>query len=107
MLDDLLPIAERPLTLFEPIQHRSPELMSALDAVNDRFGKKSLVIAREGFKNRSGMRQKYRSPRYTTRISDVPVIRKQSCKNQLKAERTYPNFKPFKTRSKEGLELVL
>ena len=76
MLDDLLPIAERPLTLFEPHEPRSPELMRALDAVNDRFGKKSLVIAREGFKNRSGMRQQYRSPRYTTRISDVPVIRR-------------------------------
>jgi len=76
MLDDLLPVAKRPLTLFEPCQTRSPELMSALDAVNNRFGKKSLVIAREGFKNRSGMRQQYRSPRYTTRISDVPVIRK-------------------------------
>ena len=75
MLDDLLPVAKRPLTLFEPCQPRSPELMSALDAVNNRFGKKSLVIAREGFKNRSGMRQQYRSPRYTTRISDVPVIR--------------------------------
>ena len=75
MLDDLLPIAERPRTLFEPIEQRSPELMSALDAVNNRFGKKSLVLAREGFQKRTSMRQKFRSPRYTTRISDVPAIR--------------------------------
>jgi len=52
MQDDLLPIKERPLTLFEPL------------------------IAREGFNNRSGIRHQYRLPRYTTRISDVPVIRK-------------------------------
>lgn len=75
MLDDLIPKAQRPLTLFDPIEARAPELMAALDAVNTRFGKKSLVIAREGYQKRSGMRQQFRSPRYTTRISDVPVIR--------------------------------
>ena len=75
MLDDLLPIAQKPLTLFDTTDTRSPQLMAALDAVNDRFGKKSLVIAREGFTGRTAMRQEFRSPRYTTRISDVPVIR--------------------------------
>ena len=75
MLNDLLPVSERPRTLFEPIEQRNPELMSALDAVNSRFGKKSLVLAREGFQRRTYMRQQFRSPRYTTRISDVPVIR--------------------------------
>ena len=74
MLDDLLPIAQRPLTLFDEVETRSPELMAALDAVNGRFGKKSLVLAREGFQKRASMRQQSRSPRYTTRISDVPVI---------------------------------
>ena len=75
MLDDLLPFDERPLTLFEPTVQRSPELMKALDAVNDRYGKKSLVLAREGFKNRTTMRQQWRSPRYTTRIEELPVIK--------------------------------
>lgn len=75
MIDDLLPTEQRPLTLFDEVDSRSPELMVALDAVNDRFGKKSLVLAREGFRKRSAMRQSFRSPRYTTRISDVPIIR--------------------------------
>lgn len=75
MLDDLLPIADRPMTLFDPVETRSPELMVALDAVNGRYGKKSLVLAREGFKKRTTMRQEHRSPRYTTRITDVPVVR--------------------------------
>lgn len=75
MLDDLLPVAQRPLTLFDPIESRSPDLMAALDAVNGRYGKKSLVLAREGFAQRASMKQQFRSPRYTTRISDVPVIR--------------------------------
>ena len=75
MLDDLLPIDQRPLTLFDTPDERSPKLMNALDAVNDRYGKKSLVVAREGFSRRTAMKQEFRSPRYTTRISDVPVIR--------------------------------
>jgi DNA polymerase V len=75
MLDDLLPIAQRPLTLFDEVKTRSPKLMAALDVDNNRYGKKSLVIAREGFAGRTAMKQEFRSPRYTTRISDVPVIR--------------------------------
>ena len=75
MLDDLLPLAERPLTLFDETEPRSPALMQALDAVNNRYGKKSLVLAREGFQKRASMKQQFRSPRYTTRISDVPIIR--------------------------------
>jgi len=39
MLDDLLPIAQRPLTLFDAPDTRSPQLMAALDAINDRYGK--------------------------------------------------------------------
>lgn len=75
MLDDLLPIVDRPATLFDSIETRSPKLMTALDAVNGRHGKKSPVLAREGFKERTLMRQDHPSPRYTTKISDVPVIR--------------------------------
>jgi len=75
MLDDLLPVAQRPLPLFDDPEPRSPALMDALDAVNGRYGKKSLVLAREGFAKRAVMRQQFRSQRYTTRISDVPVIR--------------------------------
>ena len=75
MLDDLLPLAQRPLTLFDDPEPRSPALMDALDAVNGRYGKKTLVLAREGYAKRAVMRQQFRSPRYTTRIADVPVIR--------------------------------
>ena len=56
-------IAQRPLTLFDDPEPRSPALMDALDAVNGRFGKKSLVLAREGFAKRAVMRQQFRSPR--------------------------------------------
>jgi len=74
MLDDLLPFEDRPRTLFDTPQ-RSPKLMTALDAVNNRFGKKTMVLASEGTSRFWQLRANHRSPRYTTRISDLPVVR--------------------------------
>lgn len=74
MLDDLLPLDDRPRTLFEAPQ-RSPALMTALDAVNSRFGKKTMVLASEGMSRSWQLRADHRSPRYTTRLSDLPVVR--------------------------------
>ena len=75
MLDDLLPIEDRPRTLFDAMRPKSGELMRALDAVNDRFGKKTLVLASEGMTRPWALRADHRSPRYTTRIEDLPVVR--------------------------------
>ncbi len=74
MLDDLLPFEDRPRTLFD-VPRGSPALMSALDKVNARFGKKTLVLASEGMSRSWQLRSEYRSPRYTTRISDLPVVK--------------------------------
>ena len=74
MLDDLLPLEDRPRTLFDAPE-RSSALMTALDAVNDRFGKKTMVLASEGMTRSWQLRADHRSPRYTTRISDLPVVR--------------------------------
>ena len=75
MLDDLLPIEDRPRTLFDVMRPKSAQLMSALDQVNDRFGKKTLVLASEGMERSWALRADHRSPRYTTRIEDLPVVR--------------------------------
>ena len=75
MLDDLLPIEDRPMTLFDVMRPNSAQLMGALDAVNDRFGKKTLVLASEGMRRSWALRADHRSPRYTTRISDLPVVK--------------------------------
>jgi DNA polymerase V len=74
MLDDLLPLKDRPRTLFDT-PRGSPALMRALDAVNSRFGKKTMVLASEGMSRSWQLRADYRSPRYTTRLSDLPVVR--------------------------------
>lgn len=78
LLDDLLPEADRPRTLFDAAdgsEARSRAVMQALDAVNARFGKKTMVLGSEGTSRAWAMRAEHRSPRYTTRISDLPVVR--------------------------------
>ena len=49
--------------------------MAALDQVNDRFGKKTMVLASEGMKRSWKLRADHLSPRYTTRLSELPVVR--------------------------------
>ena len=75
MLDDLLPIEDRPRTLFDVPRHEESAAMIALDQINSRFGKKTMVIASEGVKRTWQHRAKHRSPRYTTRLADLPVVR--------------------------------
>ena len=49
--------------------------MHAMDAVNARFGKRTLTLASEGLNRSWALRADHRSPRYTTRISDLPKVR--------------------------------
>jgi len=75
MLDDLVRLEDRPLTLFDAPRVKSRALMAALDQVNDRFGKKTMVLASEGMNRTWQLRANHQSPRYTTRIADLPVVR--------------------------------
>ncbi len=77
MLEDLIAADRRPHTLFEDKgdTERRDRLMAALDDINGRFGKMSAVPATMGFKREWRARADMKSPCYTTRISDVPVVR--------------------------------
>jgi len=75
LLDDLLRFEDQPQTLSDVVSPKTQALMSALDQVNDRFGKKTMVLASEGMKQRWQLRLDHRSPRYTTRLADLPVVR--------------------------------
>lgn len=53
-------------------------LMSAIDAVNRRYGRGSLILASaglEGGKRPWSMKQERRTPRYTTEWDEMPVVR--------------------------------
>ena len=75
LLDDLVRMEDRPRTLFDIQKPKSRALMATLDQINDRFGKKTMVLASEGTKRSWQLRSDHRSPRYTTRLSDLPVVR--------------------------------
>lgn len=53
-------------------------LMSAMDAINNRYGKGTVHVASSGLGDNGqtwGMRQERRTPQYTTRVSDIPTAR--------------------------------
>ena len=75
ILDDLIPADLAPVDLFAHEQERSGRLSAALDSINDRWGKKTLILASEGFKQSFATKADMRSPRYTTRLSDFPIAR--------------------------------
>ena len=75
MLDDLVVAELRPRTLFEGDVDRRERLMTALDVVNDRFGKFSAVPAVQGFRRDWKARSDSRSPAWTTRLDEVPIVR--------------------------------
>lgn len=75
MLDDLVSEDLRPRTLFEADTERRERLMIAIDEVNHRFGKFSVVTGVQGYKREWRMRSDNRLPAWTTRIDEVPRVR--------------------------------
>ena len=75
---DLVPLAGSQRALIGGFDREGGEaLMTALDACNRRWGRGAVVPANSGFVARRSWSTKFemRSPRYTTRISEVPVVR--------------------------------
>ncbi len=57
------------------VEQRSVALMSAMDAVRQRFGGQSIHLAGEGLRPRWGVKSANRSPRYTTCWGELPIVR--------------------------------
>lgn len=55
-------------------QDKSAKLMKALDEINHRFGRDSLICASSGFDRKWAMKCGNRSPRYTTNWSEIPIL---------------------------------
>ena len=70
---DLVRLEDAPRPLFDGIdRERSAQLMAALDSVNGRFGRGTLVPAAAGLKRPWSTKFERRSPRYTTRLAELP-----------------------------------
>lgn len=74
MLTGLTEKASRQHDLFANIegQDKSANLMKALDEINSRFGRDSLICSSSGFDRRWAMKSSNRSPKHTTAWIDLP-----------------------------------
>lgn len=87
MLLDLCPAnaQQQAELLFEaPRTCRDPgKLMEAMDRINARYGQATLHIGSTGHTQTDAagwrMKQEHRTPRYTTRLDEIPVARANTC----------------------------
>ena len=72
VLIDLSTTEETPVTLLPSIDpERSNCLMKAMDELNLRYGRRTVIPGRAGLKLRWSMRRQRLSPRYTTNIDEI------------------------------------
>ena len=76
MLSDIVSIEGVQADLFSTSQAspKSSALMSAIDSINRKMGKESIKLASEGFTRPWKMKQGNKSPSYTTRWCDIPIV---------------------------------
>lgn len=77
MLSELVPLEGVQTDLFSKVQSdpKSDKVMATMDAINSRWGKSTIKLASEGKAKAWTMRQENKSPCWTTRWEDLPVIR--------------------------------
>lgn len=76
MVMDLVPEDFLQHDFFQSCQ--SPKafgVMETLDNINGRYGVGSVFVGRQGIKRDWSMARNLKSPAYTTRLSDVPIVR--------------------------------
>lgn len=60
--------------LFQAPSPKHVALMRSMDEVNRRYGRDVLRVASQGYDEKWKLRQENVSPRYTTRVGDLPVL---------------------------------
>ncbi|WP_320196511.1 Y-family DNA polymerase (plasmid) [Agrobacterium rosae] len=74
IMNDLVPARSQQRPLFDARDRdQSDRLMTALDAVNTKFGRGALIPASAGIKREWQTKFDRRSPRYTTNIKELPI----------------------------------
>lgn len=74
MLTELMPQQQIQLNLFDRGNKEDATLMTAMDNVNTRWGSNTLQFAAAGLNKKWAMTQAHKSPSYTTKWQDLPVI---------------------------------
>lgn len=75
ILDNFTPESDHQTTLFETTNERHKLLMRAVDNINTTFGQHKIKLASQDFKRIWKMKQEMLSPRYTTQLSDLVVVK--------------------------------
>jgi DNA polymerase V len=74
MLSEITPITHLQSDWLEPSQAPSANLMTAVDALNKRFGRGFVKISTQGAFSQWQMRQERKSPNYTTDWASLPLV---------------------------------
>ena len=74
MLGEITPVGQYQADWLEPPQATSTKLMDALDGLNKRFGRGTVKVSTQGANKEWQMRQERKSPNYTTRWDEVPIV---------------------------------
>lgn len=74
MLSEISPVTRRQGDLLEAAPAGNQRLMQALDMLNKRYGRGAVKISTQGTYKEWQMRQERKSPCYSTRWDEVPVV---------------------------------
>ena len=77
LLTDLISIHQRQPDLFEDVAGlaSAQSLMTAIDRINRMMGRRTIKLLAEGMDQRWAMKAGKRTPRYTTRLDELPVVK--------------------------------
>jgi DNA polymerase V len=75
VVSDLVPENLTQLSIFENSNPKHKELMSTIDKLNNTIGQKKIKLASQSLDRTWKMKQEKLSPRYTTNIGDVIVVK--------------------------------
>jgi len=63
-------------SLFQPVDYRpQDQVMKVMDSLNSRYGRNTVKLAGEGINPRWKLRQERLSPCFTTRWTDLIVVK--------------------------------
>ena len=75
VLSDISQKGERQFDLFEACPEKTGKFMELLDHINQKMGQGKLRYAIEGYEKDWQMQSSHRSPCYTTRWDELPVVK--------------------------------
>ncbi|CDZ79370.1 DNA polymerase IV [Legionella massiliensis] len=78
-LEDLIPKNPRQLDIFHQPSDEAianyERVMKVIEGINHKYGRQTIRLAAEGYSKPWAMRAELKSPAYTTRWSDLPIVK--------------------------------